>query len=354
MLGLSTLCGCSISPETPDSSQSGSPRRFATDLVIRFALGLSLGERSIHAAARSLRRLAARDVGTRLTLRRFERCALRRDRSRRPCVCATQTRPEIRLLKNGRQHAQIQFQGYFRAFRGPVGRRGTIRDVGRGLDSAAKLPARSARTKRAPCYVASVGPERDPQVRGAQLTEIVALVQNQGGRVVGREIYQLSEPNPRTLLGKGSARGDGRSRASRGRHHAGVGCGALRLANAQLEDAAGIAVCDREAIILNVVLAPCAHAAGQDPNRDRSARIPQAAHSRGGARHGSADRRQQERARPGETASELLARKLGRALDRAAEGPAQARNIGENAAPAARRVPGDWCSSATPTRAKPR
>src|SRR6187551_767398 len=55
------------------------------------------------------------------------------------------------------------------------------------------------------CYVVSVGPERDQAVRAAQLSEIVSLVQNQGGHVVGQEIYRLSEPNPRTLLGSGTA-----------------------------------------------------------------------------------------------------------------------------------------------------
>src|SRR3954454_17181969 len=55
------------------------------------------------------------------------------------------------------------------------------------------------------CYVVSVGPERDPQVRAAQLTEIVSLVQNQGGLVVGQEIYHLAEPNTRTLLGSRTA-----------------------------------------------------------------------------------------------------------------------------------------------------
>jgi GTP-binding protein HflX len=42
-------------------------------------------------------------------------------------------------------------------------------------------------------------------VRAAQLAEIVSPVQSQGGQVVGQEIYHLSEPNPRTLLGTGTA-----------------------------------------------------------------------------------------------------------------------------------------------------
>src|SRR3954462_10928483 len=102
------------------------------------------------------------------------------------------------------------------------------------------------------CYVVSVGAERDPQVRAAQLSEIVALVQHQGGQVVGQEVQHLGEPNPRTLLGTGKAR----ALADRAR-----AAGATMLVldaelsasqTRNLEDAAGIAICDREAIILNV------------------------------------------------------------------------------------------------------
>jgi GTP-binding protein HflX len=52
------------------------------------------------------------------------------------------------------------------------------------------------------CYVVSVGASREPHARAAQLAEIVALVRSQGGRVAGQEICHLSDPNPRTLLGK--------------------------------------------------------------------------------------------------------------------------------------------------------
>ena len=54
------------------------------------------------------------------------------------------------------------------------------------------------------CYIVSVGADRDPIARAAQLAEIVALVQHQGGRIAGRELYHLTRPNPRTLLGKGA------------------------------------------------------------------------------------------------------------------------------------------------------
>ena len=56
------------------------------------------------------------------------------------------------------------------------------------------------------CYVVSVGTDRDPIARAAQLAEIVALVQHQGGHIVGQELCQLTRPHPRTLLGTGTAR----------------------------------------------------------------------------------------------------------------------------------------------------
>ena len=160
------------------------------------------------------------------------------------------------------------------------------------------------------CYVASLGPERDAHVRAAQLAEIVSLVQHQGGRIVGQEICHLAEPNPRTLLGKGSAQ----ALADRARS-AGATLLVLdaELSPSQmrnLEDAAGIAICDREAIILNVFLR---HA------RTRRAKIQveiaQLEYLRPRIRGVGLDMDQQTggsaRARgPGETASELLARKL--------------------------------------------
>jgi GTPase len=160
------------------------------------------------------------------------------------------------------------------------------------------------------CYVVSVGEEREPLIRAAQLAEIVALVESQGGRVVGQEICHLSDPNPRTLLGKGAAQ-DITARAR--------SCGATMLVldaelspsqARNLEDAAGIPICDREAIILNVFLA---HA------RTRRARIQvevaQLEYLRPRIRGVGLDMDQQTggmaRARgPGETASELMARKL--------------------------------------------
>lgn len=166
------------------------------------------------------------------------------------------------------------------------------------------------------CYVASVGAERDPKIRAAQLAEIRALVQSQGGTIVGDEILHLDEPNPRTLLGKGAAE----SLAERAR-----AAGATMLVldaelspsqTRNLEDVAGLPICDREAIILEVFLR---HA------RTRRAKIQveiaRLEFLRPRIRGVGLDMDQQTggttKARgPGETASELLARKLdGRLLE---------------------------------------
>jgi GTP-binding protein HflX len=160
------------------------------------------------------------------------------------------------------------------------------------------------------CYVVSVGFERDALVRSAQLSEITALVESQGSRVVGQEICYLSEPNPRTLLGKGTAQ----ALATRARA-AGATMLVLdaELSPSQarnLEDTAGIPICDREAVILNVFLR---HA------KTRRARIQveiaQLEYLRPRIRGVGLDMDQQTggmtKARgPGETASELLARQL--------------------------------------------
>ncbi len=174
--------------------------------------------------------------------------------------------------------------------------------------SARKTPA-PAHDESA-IYVVSVGEERDPHIRNAQLAEIVALVQSQGGHVVGQEICFLAQCNPRTLLGKGLAR----DVAARARAH-----GATMLVldaelspsqTRNLEDLAGLPICDREAIILNVFLA---HA------KTRRARIQveiaQLEFLRPRIRGVGLDMDQQTggmtKARgPGETASELMARKI--------------------------------------------
>ncbi len=177
-----------------------------------------------------------------------------------------------------------------------------------------QTPPELAEGAGAATYLVSVGAEPDPRARDAQLAEITSLVRHQGDRVVGQEIRHLPAPNPRTFLGKGTAK----EIALRARE-----AGATMLVldaelspsqTRNLEDEAGIAVCDREAVILNVFLR---HA------RTRRARIQveiaQLQYLRPRIRGIGLDMDQQTGATknargPGETASELLARKLDRRL----------------------------------------
>ena len=160
------------------------------------------------------------------------------------------------------------------------------------------------------CYVVSIGSDRDPIARAAQLAEIVALVQHQGGRIVGQELCHLTRPNPRTLLGKGSARVIAERARESGASMLVLDAELSPSQTRNLEDAVGIAICDREAIILNVFVR---HA------RTRRAKIQveiaQLEYLRPRIRGMGLDMDQQtggnKNARgPGETASELMARKL--------------------------------------------
>lgn len=159
-------------------------------------------------------------------------------------------------------------------------------------------------------YVLSVSQSRDPLVQQAQLGEILSLVRAQGHTVVGHEVYYLSKPRPRTLIGKGTSR-DVAARA--------------RILNAtmlvldaelspsqmrNLEDEAGLPIGDREGVILNVFLR---HA------RSRHARIQveiaRLEYLRPRIRGVGIDMDQQMGGvagsrGPGETASELMARQL--------------------------------------------
>ena len=163
-------------------------------------------------------------------------------------------------------------------------------------------------------YVLSVSQESDPRVQQAQLKEICELVRTQGGEIAGREVRRLTKPNPRTLLGSGACR----EVAARAREQ---GAGMLvldaELSPSQmrnLEEAAGMPVADREGIILNVFLK---HA------RTRRSRvqveIARLEYLRPRIRGVGLDMDQQMGGLtgsrgPGETASELMARKLDRRL----------------------------------------
>ncbi|MCU0688002.1 MAG: GTPase HflX [Polyangiaceae bacterium] len=179
---------------------------------------------------------------------------------------------------------------------------------------ARRTPAEAADGAGVAVYVVSVGAERDPHAREAQLAEITSLVQHQGDRVVGQEIRHLSAPNPRTFLGKGTAQEIAQRAREAGATMLVLDAELSPSQTRNLEDEAGIAVCDREAVILNVFLR---HA------RTKRARmqveIAQLQYLRPRIRGVGLDMDQQTGATknargPGETASELMARQIDRRL----------------------------------------
>lgn len=160
------------------------------------------------------------------------------------------------------------------------------------------------------CHVVSVGASNDDVQREAQLAEILGLVRAQGDEVASYQRLRRPVPDPRTYLGRGAAND---VTATAREHGADMLVIDAELSPSQarnLEDVTGLPVCDREGVILNVFLR---HA------RTRMARIQveiaQLEYLRPRIRGLGLDMDQQAggmvKARgPGETASELLARRL--------------------------------------------
>lgn len=166
------------------------------------------------------------------------------------------------------------------------------------------------------CYVLSVHRRDDAESAQAQLREMTGLVDAQGDRVVGAESHLLTKPDARTFIRSGVA-----ARISAHARECGANMLVLdaELSPSQtrnLEDAAGLPICDREAVILNVF---------QRHATTRRARMQvEIAHLeylrpriRGLGLNMDQQTGGMTKARgPGETASELLARRLdGRLAD---------------------------------------
>ena len=164
------------------------------------------------------------------------------------------------------------------------------------------------------CYVVCVGDWSEDYSRDAQLAEIIGLVRAQGDRVVGSETIKQSGSDPATVLRSGKAKAAA-ERAVRLDAKMLIVDAELKPSQLRnLEDLTGMPVCDREGVILNVFLR---HA------RTQTARIQvEIAHlsylkplicglgvekdqQAGGIMGGRG---------PGETASELLARRLDKRL----------------------------------------
>jgi GTP-binding protein HflX len=159
-------------------------------------------------------------------------------------------------------------------------------------------------------YVLSVSREKDPLIRHAQLLEICELVRAQGDSIVGQEIRMLTKSHPRTLLGKGTCREVAERARASGASMIVLDAELSPSQMRNLEDLAGMPIADREGVILNVFLK---HASTR---RSRvQVEIAQLEYLRPRIRGVGLDMDQQMGGvtgsrGPGETASELLARKL--------------------------------------------
>jgi GTPase len=177
-------------------------------------------------------------------------------------------------------------------------------------------PAKARHVDGNACYVISVRSPREEADAANKLAEIVGLVTAQGDRIVASEQARLPRIDARTFVGRGLAASISERAFEAGADMIVIDAELSPSQTRNLEDAMGMPICDREAVILNVFLA---HA------KTRRARVQvEVAHLeylRPRIRGLGLEMDQQAgglmRARgPGETASELLARRLdGRLAD---------------------------------------
>lgn len=126
-------------------------------------------------------------------------------------------------------------------------------------DEAPSHPEASTRVSAGPdskqrnaCYVVSVYRPGEAASADAQLQEIKGLVEAQGDRVVGQQTYLLVKPDAKTWIRKGVAERIGREATESGADLLVLDAELSPSQTRNLEDATGLPVCDREAVILNV------------------------------------------------------------------------------------------------------
>ena len=159
------------------------------------------------------------------------------------------------------------------------------------------------------CYVLSVQRRSNPH-SSSRLSEIVGLVEAQGDRIVGQQVLTLLRPDPRTLLRSGVAERVGEQARSAGADMLVLDAELSPSQTRNLEDVTGLPICDREAVILNVFERHATTARARI-----QVEIAHLEYLRPRIRGIGLNMDQQAgglmRARgPGETASELLARRL--------------------------------------------
>ncbi len=174
----------------------------------------------------------------------------------------------------------------------------------------ARAPNESARAARNACYLLSLHDAIEPQVQQAQLNELRGLVEAQGDLIVGAEQHVLRRKDPRTYVGVGVAE---RLAAAARAANATMLVIDAELSPSQarnLEDVTGFPICDRENVILNVFR--------KHASTKRAALQVEIAHLeylrpriRGIGLNMDQQMGGSNKARgPGETASELLARRI--------------------------------------------
>ena len=104
------------------------------------------------------------------------------------------------------------------------------------------------------CYVVCVGDWSEDYSRDAQLAEIIGLVGAQGDRVVGSETIKQRHSDPATVLRSGKAKAAAERAVRLGANMLIVDAELKPSQIRNLEDLAGMPVCDREGVILNVFL----------------------------------------------------------------------------------------------------
>lgn len=174
----------------------------------------------------------------------------------------------------------------------------------------AHTAAMSARGEGNACYVLSVYRRAEAACADAQRAEITGLVEAQGDRVVGCESHLLSRPDARTYIRSGVAERISQRARELGANMLVMDAELSPSQTRNLEEATGFAICDREAVILNVFERRAA------TRRARlQVEIAHLEYLRPRIRGLGLNMDQQSgglaKARgPGETASELLARRL--------------------------------------------
>lgn len=160
------------------------------------------------------------------------------------------------------------------------------------------------------CYVVSVHSGPASAATEAQQAEILGLVRAQGDRVVGGQTLQRRRPDPRTFVGRGAAEEIAARALEHGADLLVIDAELSPSQTRNLEDLTGLPICDREAVILNVfgrhartrkakIQVEIAHLEYLRPRiRGLGLQMDQQV---GGIMRGRG---------PGETASELLARRL--------------------------------------------